>query len=123
MTKRQFTLAASLMVAVIASGIHLLMAQELPVRGSRATPKQIREHLANHAMLTMTTVHSAVRSIRDLRSLADDLNESGQKTESTRLKKIIDEIVRHADAELTAKKALVANLNEEIEELKRTIDE
>ena len=74
-------------------------------------------------MLTMTTVHTAVRSIRELRSLKDELNEAGHVTESIHLKKIIDEIVHHAESELTAKKALVANLSEEIEELKRLIEE
>ena len=108
---------------VIATGLHLLTAQEVPQRGSRATPKQIRDHLANHSMLTMTTVHSVVRSIRELRTLADDLNDAGQRKESTRLTKIIDEIIQHAESELAAKTALVATLNGEIDELKKTISD
>ena len=119
MLKKQFALTTVLIAAVTASGIHLLTAQEVPRQGARATPQQINDVLTSRP--TLTTARSVMNTIRDLRSLADDLDRAGQRVESVRLTKIVDEIVRHAESELGAKTAQVASLNEEIDELKRMI--
>ena len=118
-------IAAALVSLAVASaaGLHISMAQEPPTRGVRASPKLIREHLETHPVITATAVNSVGRSIQDLRVLAADLEQAGQRAESTRLTNTVNEIVRRAELQLAEKKAQVAALNVEIEDLKRAIGE
>ena len=123
MFKKWIAAALVLLAVASATGLHLSTAQEPPTQGVRASPKLIREHLEDHPVLTATAVHSVGRSIQDLRALAVDLEQAGQRAESTRLTNAVNEIVRRAELQLADKKAQVAALNAEIEDLKRAIGE
>ena len=125
MTAKRYAAAVFLLAASGIAGTHLLTAQEsTPIRsaGSRATPKQIRD-AAERPTLTATAPHTVGRNVQDLRALADDLEKTGNRGEAARLKTAIKEIVRRAELEMAEKKAEIARLNEDIEDLKWAISQ
>lgn len=124
MTRQGWIVALVFVTGLSAAGFGLLTAEEpVAIPRQRVSPKVLKEALAEHPGVIATAVapHSTGRSVQDLRAIIDDLEKSGQKTEATRLKSIVAEIVRRAEHEMAEKKAQVARLNAEIDELKRVV--
>jgi hypothetical protein len=121
MTRQAWIVALFLVAALGTAGLGLLTASEPGIPRQRVSPKQLKDSLEHPAVMTATATHTVSRTLQDLRSLADDLEKAGQKSEVARLNTAIKEIVRRNEHELMEKKALVNRLNAEIEDLKTAI--
>jgi predicted RNase H-like nuclease (RuvC/YqgF family) len=123
MSAKWRTTGIVLMAVVGTAGFQFLTAQERSIKVVRATPKQLKEHIESHPVLTAASGPSIGQCIQELNDLAIDLDQAGQRTESKRLKNSVNEIVRRLEQQLMEKKAQVGKLNDEIEELKRAVAE
>jgi len=126
MAKQGWILALMLVTGLSAAGFGLLTAEEpTAIPKQRVSPKVLKEALAEHPVLSATAAvpHSAGRSIQDLRAIADDLEKAGHKSEATRLRTAVKEIVKLVEHELAEKKSQVSRLNAEIEELKWSVSQ
>jgi hypothetical protein len=120
MTKKTWLAAVMVLAGFGAVGFGLLAAQEFIPR-QRVSPKLLKEALAQPPIVTATAPHSIGRIVQDLRAVADDLEKGGNKSDSTRLRGIIGEIVRRAENDVADKKAQVTRLNAELEDLKSAV--
>lgn len=122
MTRHGWIAALVLAVGLTALGVGLLPADEPAIpRQQRVSPKVLKEAMLERPVISATAVpHSMGRNIQDLRVIADDLEKNGHKAEANRLNGVIREIVRHMEHELNDKKAQIARLTAEIDDLKTT---
>lgn len=118
MTRQSWIAGCTLVLGLTLLGVGLLTADEPNgIPKQRVNPKVLKE-LSEHPVITATVPHSPGRNIQDLRAIVSDLEKAGHKSEATRLNSVIKEMVRHAEQDLADKKAQVARLNAEIEDLK-----
>ncbi|MEI8380674.1 MAG: hypothetical protein WCJ09_11125 [Planctomycetota bacterium] len=120
MTRQGWIAALVLAVGLTALGVGLLPADEPVIpRQQRVSPKVLKEAMLERPVISAAAVpHSMGRNVQDLRAIADDLEKGGHRAEANRLNGIIREIVRHVEHELADKKAQIARLNAEIDDLK-----
>ena len=120
MTKHGWIAALVLAVGLTALGVGLLPADEPVIpRQQRVSPKVLKEAMLERPVISAAAVpHSMSRNVQDLRAIADDLEKAGHRAEANRLNGVIREIVRHVEHELADKKAQIARLNAEIDDLK-----
>ncbi len=120
MTRHGWIAALVLAVGLTALGVGLLPADEPVIpRQQRVSPKVLKEAMLERPVISAAAVpHSMSRNVQDLRAIADDLEKAGHRAEANRLNGVIREIVRHVEHELADKKAQIARLNAEIDDLK-----
>ena len=116
MTKQEWIAAVMLVTGLSAAGFGLLTAQETIPR-QRVSREALKEMLAERPVLTATAPQSAGRNIHVLRTIADDLDKAGQKSEAARLKGVIREMERRIENDIAEKKSQMKRLAAEIEDL------
>jgi chromosome segregation ATPase len=121
MAKRWTIVAVLFGIGATSAGIRLLTAEEPLSRGQRVSPKQLQEAMADRLTITATTAPTMGHTILELRAVVEKLEKSGNQTEAGRVNGAIKEMIRRAEQQLADKKAQVAKLNEEIDELKWAI--
>ncbi len=124
MTRQGWIAALVLVTGLCASGVGLLPADEPVIpRQQRVSPKVLKEAMLERPVISAAAVpHSLSRNIQDLRAIADDLEKGGHRVEANRLNGVIREMMRRAEHDLIEKKAQIARLNAEIDDLKPVSD-
>lgn len=120
MTRKSWTIAIALVAVLCTAGLGILAANDPAIPKQRVSPKLLKESL-EHPVVTATAAHTNCRNLQELRTLADDLEKAGLKGEAGRLNGVIKEITKRAEQEMVEKKALVARLTTEIDDLKAAI--